>query len=81
MTAVTLHLEDKIFSHLKQSAERGGYSIDGYILHVLSMNYKDLDENRKQSNVDAFLGSMQFRGVNMPLEENGKGSLAQTKYL
>ena len=81
MTAVTLHFEDKFFVHLKESADRVGYSIDNYILHVLSKNYKRADEDEKQNDVDALLGSMQFQGVSIPVDENGKGALAQTKYL
>lgn len=81
MTSVTLHFEDKFFSHLKQSADEVGYSIDNYIIHILSKNYKESDEVGKLSDVDALLDSMQFHGVNIPVEENGKGALAQTKYL
>ena len=81
MTAVTLHFEDNFFIHLKQSADRVGYSIDNYIMHVLYNNYKGADKNKIQNEVDALLDSMQFGDVSIPVDENGKGTLAQTKYL
>lgn len=81
MTAVTLHFEDNLFHHLKQSADKVDYSIDNYILHVLSKNYKESDEKREEDNLDDRLYSMQFHGVSIPIEENGKGSLSETKYM
>lgn len=80
MTALTLQFEDKLFSNLKQFADRRGYSVDNYILYILAGSIESSDRDEGQGNIDALLESMQFQDCDIPVAENGKGTLAQTKY-
>lgn len=80
MTAVTIKFEDTLFTHLKQKANSIGYSLDNYILHLLTKNL-EATEKEQNENIDDLLDSMQFHGGSIPATDNGKGNLAEVKFM
>lgn len=81
MTAVTIQFEDKMFTHLKRKADDIGCSIDGYILYLLATDLNETETIRSEDDIDSLLGSMQFHSGGVPVTENGKGAVAEMKYL
>lgn len=81
MTTITINFEDKFLARLKQKADNIGYSIDNYILHLLAEKTNNTNGQKSQDSVEALLSSMQFNGVNIPASEDGKGNVAELKYM
>lgn len=77
MTSLTIQIDENVSAKLKTMADKIGMGIDNYIKNILSKA-----AHSETSDVESIVKGMQLQHGNVvPAEENGKGAVAEFKYL